>query len=147
MRRILAWGCCALTLAFGFVVANAHVHDSGGHHAESRGLHLDHGHLGRSNHHDAHGDHGHGHDHGHDHGHGHANTAQGMAGGHHHDGLYLNAAVARAAGSGIRNVMAVAVAGPVVQAPAVSSDRTPVETADPADPPDKIPPRLRAPPV
>ncbi len=48
MRRLLALGCCAAYLAFGFVAGAAHVHESADHHQEMRGLHLDHTHLGET---------------------------------------------------------------------------------------------------
>ena len=137
-------GCCALTFVFGAVTATAHVHGPGDHHAESRGLHLDHGHLSRSSNHDHH----HGHHHGHDHGGApsHA-TVHIVAGEHHHDGLYLNEAAARSVGSSVRAAIAMAAPGPVLDAPSTESKRKASAAAVFTDPPDKIPPRLRAPPA
>lgn len=55
MRRPFAAGCCALYLVFGFVSGLGHVHAESHERHQSRGLHLDHHHLGdRGAHH--HGD-------------------------------------------------------------------------------------------
>ena len=63
MRRTIALGCSALYLVFGFMAGLAHVHESADHHQNSRGLHLDHGHLNDSGDHDFHHDQHHGHSH------------------------------------------------------------------------------------
>ena len=51
----------AASWAFGFVVGAAHVHEAGDHHAELRGLHLDHSHLGETAGHSHHAHHTHAH--------------------------------------------------------------------------------------
>jgi hypothetical protein len=144
MRRVLAVGCCALYLSFGFVAGLAHVHESADHHDEPRGLHLDHGHLGESADQRRH------HEHTHDHAHGGDRPARTTARhADHHDGdaVYLSAAAARVLDSSVRPMPASVYVGTVTDPPLPVSKRNDVVTARPRDRPTKTPPRLRAPPA
>jgi len=136
-------GCCALYLGFGFVAGMDHVHESAGHHEESRGLHLDHGHLSSS------GDHDHQH---HDRTHGGTDErAPGFDARHasHHDddAVYLNATATRSVDPGARLAPAIVSAGTVVDPPSSRFGRDEAMSGSPRDPPRKIPPRLRGPPA
>jgi hypothetical protein len=138
MRGILALGSCALCLAFGFVAGVAHVHESADHHENSRGLHLDHTHLDHPSDHDhVHGSHG--------------KDQDGLDVRHpdHHEGdaVYLNGTATRSFEPGPRPVNAIVSVGAVAESPSMTSDRHTAVTAQPRDPPHKIPPRLRGPPA
>jgi hypothetical protein len=130
MRRILALGCCALYLAFGFVAGAAHLHGSTDHHEETRGLHLDHVHLGDSD------------DRGHDHQRrlGHEST-------HDEDVLYLSATALRSIDSSLRLMPATVSVAATIEPPGAMSDRDEAILRQPRDPPRKNRPRPRAPPA
>jgi len=139
-------GCCALYLLFGSVAGLAHVHESADHHQESRGLHLDHGHLDDPDGHDRH--------HGHHHYHATESarepatrTAGGRVEHHDNDALYLNAAANRSVLPKIFQMPAVVSAREVVDPPPQVFDRGDSTTGQPRDPPRKTLPRLRAPPA
>jgi len=134
LRGILALGCCALHLAFGFTAGLAHVHGAADHHEQSRGLHLDHAHLT--------GDPG---EHRHD-----APRDLEVDTRHvdHHEGdaVYLNATAASVLASA-RVLPAVLPALPAVDRPLGTPEIRMARPSRPRDPPPKIPPRLRAPPA
>jgi len=139
MRRILALGCCALYLVFGFVAGAAHLHESADHHAESRGLHLDHSHLGSA-------------DHDHHLGHGSSDDDDvrfdSRHVGHHGEGdvLYLTATALRSLDSN-RLMPAIVSVGVTIDPSSATSDHDEALPGPPRDPPRKNPTRPRAPPA
>ena len=139
MRRLLVFGCCAAYLAFGFVAGAAHKHGAADHHAELRGLHLDHAHLGESS--------GHGPTHSHRRAPGGARTGAQHLGHHDGDALYVNVIAHRSLESGPSVVPATVTVGAVIDPPAlppVRRDELPVQLSGPPRG-SPIPPR--APPV
>jgi hypothetical protein len=146
MRRFCAFLCCAAYLAFGFVVGAAHVHESGDHHAEMRGLHLDHSHLGEHGGHAHHGEHA-AHSH---HAHAHAGDQQRFHARHtpHHEGdaVYLTVPAQRSLDS-TQVIPAMVSLGFTVEAPAFAFTRG-IEQPDAVrGPPPEGPTPARAPPA
>jgi hypothetical protein len=146
MRKILAVGCGALHLAFGFLAGHAHVHRSADPHGESRGLHLDHGHV--SDGHD--GDRRH--DHHHEGGSGGAAHDEGRFQGRHADhhggdAVYLSETPVRSVDWSGRTMPAIASVGALIDPPSSASDRNDTAMGKPRDPPRGAPSRLRAPPA
>ena len=142
MRRLLALGCCAAYLAFGFTAGVAHVHDAADHHDEMRGLHLDHDHLGEV------ADHGPtGHRHPASPGAGEAHLGTRHIDHHERDALYLNVTAQCLVDSGLRVAPAVlVVAATTDSAIAVSGLRS--ERQGPQrGPPGADPTPSRAPPA
>ena len=125
MRKILALGCCALYLAFGIVAGAAHWHESADHHAESRGLHLDHAHLGDTD------DHEH----------------PGHPSPHDGDVLYLSATALRSLDSSVRLMPATVSVGATIDPPAAMSERDEAAPGQQRDPPQENRIRPRAPPA
>lgn len=142
MQRLLAIGCCALYVGFGFVADLAHVHEAADHHAEMRGLHFDHAHLGAASDHDSAGHHappsserrG-------------APTDARHVGHHDADVLYLAVAANRALDAGLHAMPALVSSHGTTDPPAAGSARN----DEPADrlrgPPRKGRTRPRAPPA
>jgi hypothetical protein len=128
MRRILALGCCALYLAFGFVAGAAHLHESADHHAESRGLHLDHTHVGNSADHQ---------------------QEPRIENESSHDGdvVYLSAPALRSIDSGVRLMPATVAVGATIDPPSTISDWDQEMPRRPRDPPRTTRIRPRAPPA
>lgn len=116
MRRLLALGCCAAYLAFGFLAGAAHVHEAAGHHDEMRGLHLDHTHVGMGSGHEG----AVRHEAGPPHDGGAHLDAQHIE---HHDGdaLYLNATAQRSVDPGLRLLPAMVAVGAILDPPATVS--------------------------
>lgn len=142
MRRILALGCCAAYLVFGFVAGAAHVHESADHHREMRGLHLDHAHLGQASDHEPAGHHQHG------------SPENGDVRGEarhvgHHDGdaLYLTATALRSLNSSLRVMPATVPGGGTIDPPALISVRSDELPNQRRGPPRNGPARPRAPPA
>jgi len=139
MRRILITGLCALYWAFGSVAGVAHVHGAAGHREEARGLHLDHAHLAH------HGDH---------------ERDDSLTGrddadaradslhiAHHSgDAVYLSQSAMRLFPI-VRVLPAIVPVGPAIECPLLVSGTAGVRSNQPRDPPEKILPRLRAPPA
>jgi len=132
MRRILALGCCVLYLVFGFVAGAAHLHESADHHAESRGLHLDHAHVGHAT--------------GHEHGSSAHFDARHVA---HHDGdvLYLSATALRSLDGNTRLMPATVAVGATVDPPTATSDHDATRPGHSRAPPRSSRTRPRAPPA
>jgi len=133
-RGILALGCCALYLAFGFTAGVAHVHRAADHHDQSRSVHLDHAHVTAGP-----GEHRH------------EVPRDGMidvrhVGHHEGDAVYLDAAALHVP-MDARVLPAVVSAPPAVDRPVVAAEIRLARPSRPRDPPAKIPPRFRAPPV
>jgi hypothetical protein len=128
MRRLLALGCCALYLAFGFVAGAAHLHESADRHAESRGLHLDHTHSGHSADHEK-------------------ERKLGNESRHDGDVLYLCAIAIRSIDSSLRLMPATVSVAATIDPPGPMSDRHEAILRQPRDPPRKNRPRPRAPPA
>jgi len=128
MRRVLVLGCCALYLAFGFVAGAAHLHEAADHHAELRGLHLDHTHLGGAA--------------------GHEQERQ-LEHESPHDGdvLYLSATAVRSLDANVRLMPAMVAVGTTIDPPSTMSDRHEALPSQPRDPPPRIRTRPRAPPA
>ncbi len=141
MRRILAVGCCALILTFGFVAGTAHMHESADHHEDSRGVHLDHIHVDDLD----------------DHGHGYASSDEGdeeqvrfgVRHDAHHEGdvVYLDAAAVRPLGSRLRLIPATVSAGVSIDPHLVVTQRDEAIPDQPGDPPLTSRLRPRAPPA
>ena len=142
MRRILALGCCAAYLVFGFVAGAAHVHESADHHEEMRGLHLDHAHLGEEPDHEPAGHHEPGSP---------ENGEVSVGAGHvgHHDGdvFHLTATVLRSFDSGLRVMPAAVSVGATIDSPALISVRSDEPPHQLRGPPRNGPTRPRAPPA
>jgi len=142
MRRFLALSCCAAYLAFGLVAGVAHQHQSADHHAQSRGLHVDHAHMGHS------AEHGRQHRHQHPSPHdGGARSEVGHVEHHEGDALYVNAPVMRSLDSTVLLVPATAASTAVVDPPDIMRIHRQAPPRQPKDPPRKRPTRRRAPPV
>lgn len=142
MRRLLALVCCATYLAFGLVAGAAHQHQSGDHHAQARGLHVDHAHMGHST--------GQAHQHRHQHPSPHDGDARSVAGhAEHHEGdvLYLNAPALGSPVSTLRLLPATVSAAAAIDPPDVARARGATAQRQPKEPPRKRPTRPRAPPV
>ena len=140
MRRFLALGCCAVYLAFGFVAGAAHVHESADHHEETRGLHLDHVHLGGSHKQESHLGHGSSED-------GDARIDARQVGHHDGDALYLTATALRSFDSSLRLMPATVSVGATVDPHSASSDRDETMPDQMRGPPRKGPTRPRPPPA
>jgi hypothetical protein len=142
MRRLLALGCCAVYLVFGFVAGAAHVHESADHHEDMRGLHLDHAHLGEAADHEPAGHH---------------EPVSSENGDvrvdalhvRHHDGdaLYLTATALRSLDSGLRVLPATVSVGATIDPPGLISVRSDELPDQLTGPPRNGPTRLRAPPA
>ena len=142
MRRILALGCCAAYLVFGFVAGAAHVHESADHHEDMRGLHLDHAHLGEASEHEPAG---------------HYEPGSPENGdvcvdarhvGHHDgDALYLTATALRSLDLGLRVMPATVSVGGTIDPPALISLRSDELPDQLRRPPNYGPTRPRAPPA
>lgn len=141
MRGILAITCGAVYLAFGMLAGAAHLHESADHHAESRGLHLDHAHVGDAA---AHGQKDHLEHHSHD---GDAPLAQRHFAHHEGDILYLSATTMRSSGSHHRLLPAIVSFGAADEPPEAMSIRDVVIPGPPRDPPRTNRIRPRAPPA
>jgi hypothetical protein len=126
MRGIFVLGCCALYVAFGFVAGAAHLHESADHHAELRGLHLDHVHLGAGHEQERHLEHEPPHD---------------------GDVLYLSATALRSLDANVRLMPATIAFGATIDPPSTMSDRDDALAGRPRDPPPRIRTRPRAPPA
>jgi hypothetical protein len=142
MRRILALGCCAAYLVFGFVAGAAHVHESADHHEDMRGLHLDHAHLGESSDHGPAGHHEHGSSEN-----GHVRVDVRHVGHHDGDALYLTATALRSLDSGLRVMPSIVSVGGTIDPPASSSIRSDELPGQRRGPPSNGPTRPRAPPA
>ena len=136
MRRILALGCCAAYLVFGFVAEAAHVHESADHHEDMRGLHLDHAHLGEASDHEPvspeNGD---------------VRVDARHVGHHDGDALYLTATTLRSLASGLRVMPATVSVGGTIDPPALISVRSDELPNQWRAPPGNSPARPRAPPA
>ena len=132
MRRILAVGCCALILTFGFVAGTAHMHESADHHEDSRGVHLDHIHGYDSS------------DEGDE-----EQVRFGVRHDAHHEGdvVYLDAAAVRPLGSRLRLIPATVSAGVAIDPHLVVTQRDEAMPDQPGDPPLTSRLRPRAPPA
>lgn len=117
MRRTLALGCCALSLAFCFAAGTAHVHEAAENH-----------------------DHHHGPTSTHDHG-------RGLAQDHHHHGVYPGSAVVPATGAKPRPGSAILTPASTIERSSALSHRVEVQAWEIPDPPGRHATRLRAPPV
>ena len=142
MRKILTLGCCALCLTFGFVAEALHVHESADHHEESRGLHVDHMHLGDSSEHSL------------EHQQGnesprHDDSRLGVVNDGHHDGdaLYVSGPAIRSFASSLRLMPATVSVGFATEPPSAMSDSDQAMPGQPRDPPRKSRLRPRAPPA
>ena len=134
-------GCCAAYLAFGFVAGAAHVHESADHHAQTRGLHLDHAHLGDS------ADHDHEHNARHESPGGDVRFDTRHVGHHDGDALYLSATALRSIDSSLRLMPATVSAGVTFEPPSAMSDCDETMADPPRGPPRRSPTRPRAPPA
>ena len=142
MRAILALGCCGLYLAFGLTAGFAHLHESDNHHAESRGLHLDHAHLGDL------ADHGHGRHFGHESPHaGDARPDSPHIGHHDDDVLFLNTPALRSLDPTLRLLPATVSVVATIDCSWPMSGGDEATPAQPRDPPPGSPARPRAPPA
>jgi len=142
MRRLLALGCSAAYLVFGFVAGAAHVHESADHHEDMRGLHLDHAHLGEASDHEPAGHHEPGSPEN-----GNARVDARHVGHHDGDALYLTATALRALDSGLRVMPATVSVGGTVDPPALISVRSDELPDQLRGPPGDGPTRSRAPPA
>ncbi len=134
MRRISAVVCCAAYLVFGPLAGHAHVHGAASHHAEARGLHLDHAHLSGIDSHNRSGF---------------RSTADVEArhvGHHDGDAVDLSAWAVRVLANA-RVLPAIFAGAATTEQPSDVSATLPEGPRPPRGPPTKIPPRLRAPPA
>lgn len=132
MRRLLAFGCCAVYLVFGFVAGVAHVHESAGHPEDTHGLHVDHAHL------DSAVDHGPA---------GHHEPASPENGDGRVDSLHLTAMALRSFDTSQRVLPATLSVGGTIEPPGRVSVRGEDLPQQRGEPPRSGPTRLRAPPA
>jgi len=131
MRRVLAIGCCALWLGFGFLAGMAHIHHSDDHHDWLGELHLDHNHLAHAA----------------DHDHGQTPGIDTEEADHHgHNVAYLNESAVRVVQSS-PVLTALIQAAPIVESPFSRAEISTPRPGKPREPPEKLLPPLRAPPV
>jgi len=133
MRRLLALGCCAVYLAFGFVAGAAHLHEAADHHQEMRGLHLDHSHLGEALHVP--------------HENGNAGDETRHVGHHDGDAFYLTVTALRSFDSGLRMMPATVSVGATIDPPSLISIRRDERSDQLRGPPRRGPTSPRAPPA
>ena len=141
MHRILALGCCALSLMFGYGAVAAHWHELADHHPGSQGLHFGHVHLTDPT------DHEHEHHLRHEPSHN-RDTHFDVRHGHHHgDLVYLSTTAVRPLDSKHRSTHATVSVSATID-PAAAMSHCHAATPDqPGDPQQESPTRPRAPPA